>query len=49
MSSGKGLRVGVAGAGFIGRVHVASARKAGAEVVAVAASTPERSAAVALA
>ena len=47
MSFGKGLRVGVAGAGFIGRVHVASARKAGAEVVAIAASTPERSAAVA--
>jgi len=47
MSSGKRLRVGVAGAGFIGRVHVASARRAGAEVVAVAASTPERSQVVA--
>jgi predicted dehydrogenase len=47
MSSGKRLRVGVAGAGFIGRVHVASARTAGADVVAVAASTPERSQAVA--
>ena len=47
MSSGKRLRVGVAGAGFIGRVHVASARRAGAEVVALAASTPERSAVVA--
>jgi predicted dehydrogenase len=47
MSSGSrlpvGLRVGVAGTGFIGRVHVAAARRAGAEVVAVAASTPERS------
>jgi predicted dehydrogenase len=47
MSSGKRLRVGVAGAGFIGRVHVASARRAGAEVVAVAASTRARSEAVA--
>ncbi|MDP9181404.1 MAG: Gfo/Idh/MocA family oxidoreductase [Actinomycetota bacterium] len=47
MSSGKRLRVGVAGAGFIGRVHIASARRAGAEVVALAASTPARSAAVA--
>jgi predicted dehydrogenase len=37
------LRVAVAGTGFIGRVHVASARRAGAEVVAVAASSPERS------
>jgi predicted dehydrogenase len=43
MSRGKALRVGVAGAGFIGRVHVASARRAGADVVAVSASTPERS------
>jgi predicted dehydrogenase len=47
MSSGKPLRVGVAGAGFIGRVHVASARRAGADVVAVAASSQERSEAVA--
>ncbi|HUR51812.1 MAG TPA: Gfo/Idh/MocA family oxidoreductase [Mycobacteriales bacterium] len=47
MSSGTGLRVGVAGAGFIGRVHIASARRAGAEVVAVGASTPDRSQAVA--
>ena len=47
MSVGKSLRVGVAGTGFIGRVHVAAARRAGAEVVGVAASTPERSAAAA--
>ena len=42
------MRVGVAGTGFIGRVHVASARRAGADVVGVAASTPERSAAAAV-
>ena len=48
MSLGKPLRVAVAGTGFIGKVHLASARRAGAEVVGVAASTPERSAAAAL-
>ena len=47
MSSDSRLRVGVAGTGFIGRVHVASARRAGAEVVGVSASTPERSSAAA--
>lgn len=47
MSPGKPLRAAVAGAGFIGGVHVAAARRAGAEVVAIAASSPERSAAVA--
>ena len=41
------LRVAVAGAGFIGRVHVESARRAGADVVALASSTPERTAAAA--
>ena len=41
------LRVGVAGTGFIGRVHLAAARRAGADVVAVAASSAERSRAAA--
>lgn len=40
----KPLRAAVVGTGFIGRVHVRCARLAGAEVVGVAASTPERSA-----
>jgi len=35
------LRVGVAGTGFIGRVHAHAVRSAGARLVAVAASTPE--------
>jgi predicted dehydrogenase len=34
------LRVGVVGGGFMGRVHTAAARAAGAEVVAVASSSP---------
>ncbi len=38
------LRAAVIGTGFIGRVHVRSARLAGAQVVGVAASTPARSA-----
>jgi predicted dehydrogenase len=38
------LRVAVVGTGFIGSVHVRSARMAGADVVGVAASTPERAA-----
>jgi predicted dehydrogenase len=37
------LNVAVIGTGFIGRVHVRSARLAGATVVGVSASTPERS------
>jgi len=37
------LRVGVAGAGFIGTVHARSARLAGATLAGVATSTPERS------
>jgi predicted dehydrogenase len=41
------LRVGVAGTGFIGAIHARSARLAGADLVGVAASTPERSAAAA--
>jgi predicted dehydrogenase len=40
----KPLRAAVVGTGFIGRVHVRSARLAGAQVLGVAASTPERSA-----
>jgi predicted dehydrogenase len=35
------LRVGIAGTGFIGGVHARSARRAGARLVAVAASSPE--------
>ncbi len=42
--SASGLRVGIVGTGFIGRVHARSARVAGATVAAVSASTPERSA-----
>lgn len=38
------LRAAVIGTGFIGRVHVRCARLAGAEVIGVAASSPERSA-----
>ena len=37
------LRVAIAGTGFIGAVHARAARSAGATVVGVAASTPERS------
>jgi predicted dehydrogenase len=36
------LRIGIVGAGFIGAVHARAARRAGARVVGVAASTPER-------
>ena len=44
------LRAAIAGAGFIGRVHARSARLAGAQLAAVAASSPEtaRAAAAAL-
>jgi predicted dehydrogenase len=35
------LRVGIAGTGFIGRVHAHAVRSAGGRLVAVAASTPE--------
>jgi len=45
MSKDDRLRVAVLGTGFIGAVHVRSARLAGADVVGVAASTPDRSAA----
>jgi predicted dehydrogenase len=44
------LRTGIAGAGMIGRVHLDAVRRAGANVVGVSASSPERAkeAAVAL-
>ena len=38
------LRVGIVGAGFIGDVHARAARRAGARVVGIVASTPERTA-----
>lgn len=41
----RNLRVGIVGAGFIGRVHARAARVAGAQLAGVASSTPERSAA----
>ena len=47
--SSQQLRVGIAGTGFIGTVHARSARLAGARVVAVAASSPERAEAAAVA
>ena len=47
--SSQQLRVGIAGTGFIGTVHARSARLAGARVVAVAASSPERGEAAAVA
>jgi predicted dehydrogenase len=37
----RGVRVAIAGAGFIGAVHARSARLAGARLVGVSASTPE--------
>src|SRR6187551_919539 len=40
--SGGEVRVAIAGTGFIGAVHARSARLAGARLVGVAASTPER-------
>jgi predicted dehydrogenase len=43
------LRVGVVGAGFMGRVHAEAARRAGATVVAATASSPERADAAAAA
>lgn len=45
--AGAGLRIGVVGPGMIGRVHLGAARAAGAEVVALAASTAARAAAAA--
>jgi predicted dehydrogenase len=40
----RALRVGIIGSGFVGRIHARSAGLAGARVVAVASSTPERAA-----
>ncbi len=45
LASAQRLRVGIAGTGFVGRLHARAARLAGANLVAVAASTPERGAA----
>ncbi|MFL6025692.1 MAG: Gfo/Idh/MocA family protein [Friedmanniella sp.] len=47
MTSSKAMRVAILGAGMIGAVHRRAALLAGAEVVGVLASTPERSRAVA--
>ncbi|HEY3435132.1 MAG TPA: Gfo/Idh/MocA family oxidoreductase [Solirubrobacterales bacterium] len=41
-ASVQGLRAGIVGAGFVGRIHARSARLAGARIAAVAASSPER-------
>ncbi len=43
MPSDSTLRVGIAGAGFIGAVHARSARLAGARIAGVSASSPSRS------
>jgi predicted dehydrogenase len=43
MSTAPTLRVGIAGAGFIGAVHARSARLAGARIAGVSASSPSRS------
>jgi predicted dehydrogenase len=42
LASARGLRAGIVGAGFVGRVHARSARLAGAQIAGVAASSPER-------
>ena len=44
---GKQLRVGVAGIGFIGQVHIRAARLAGAQVVAVSGGNPDKTRALA--
>src|SRR6187401_2560422 len=41
---GEALRIGIIGAGFIGAVHARAARRAGARVVGVTASTAQRTA-----
>jgi predicted dehydrogenase len=41
------LRVGIAGTGFVGRIHALAARSAGGHLVGVAASTPESAGAAA--
>jgi predicted dehydrogenase len=42
LAGAQNLRAGIVGAGFVGRVHAHSARLAGAQITAVAASSPER-------
>src|ERR1044071_7042516 len=42
MRMSRGVRIAIAGTGFIGAVHARSARLAGARLVGVAASSPER-------
>jgi predicted dehydrogenase len=42
-----GVRAGIVGAGFVGRIHARSARLAGGRLVGVVASSPERSEAAA--
>ena len=44
MTDPRNIRVAVIGTGFIGTVHVEAARRAGAEVVGLLGSTPEKSA-----
>jgi predicted dehydrogenase len=45
LASARDLRIGIAGTGFVGRIHARAARLAGARLAGVAASTPERAAA----
>jgi predicted dehydrogenase len=45
LAGAQDLRIGIAGTGFVGRVHARAARLAGATIAGVAASTPERAAA----
>ena len=44
---GAGLRVGIVGGGFMARTHVHAARAAGAQVVSILSSSPERTTAAA--
>ncbi|HEY6730606.1 MAG TPA: Gfo/Idh/MocA family oxidoreductase [Solirubrobacterales bacterium] len=45
LAAAQDLRIGIAGTGFVGRIHARAARLAGARLAGVAASTPERAAA----
>ncbi len=49
MAEGAKLRIGIAGTGFVGRIHARSALLAGARLAAVAGSSPERAQAAAAA
>jgi phosphoglycerate dehydrogenase-like enzyme len=42
MVSGNVLKVGVAGAGFIGPAHVEALRRLGMQVIGISENTPER-------